>query len=81
MDEVQMCERMGVSFECPPSWKENPDYIGKDSYFGGESPLSTAIGYIVVIGFGAFFSLFTTAVVYIEKLFSGNASITSEHFK
>jgi len=75
-----MCERMGVSFECPPSWKENPDYIGKDSYFGGESPLSTAIGYIVVIGFGAFFSLFTTAVVYIEKLFSGNASITSEHF-
>ena len=63
MDEVQMCERMGVTFKCPVSWEENPGYIGKDSFFGGESPLSTAIGYVVVIGFGAFFSLFTTAVV------------------
>mmetsp|Transcript_24041 Transcript_24041/g.54586 ORF Transcript_24041/g.54586 Transcript_24041/m.54586 type:complete len:721 (-) Transcript_24041:145-2307(-) len=81
MDE-RMCERMGVTFVCPESW--NPvyegEYIGKDSYFGGESPLSKAVGYIVVIGFGAFFSLFTTLVVYIEKLFSGNATITSEHF-
>jgi len=81
MDEVQMCERMGVTFKCPVSWEENPGYIGKDSFFGGESPLSTAIGYVVVIGFGAFFSLFTAAVVYIEKLFSGNAPITSEQFK
>lgn len=75
MDE-RMCERMGVTFVCPESW--NPvyegEYIGKDSYFGGESPLSKAVGYIVVIGFGAFFSLFTTLVVYIEKLFSGNAT-------
>ena len=81
MDD-QMCERMGVTFKCPISWGFNDGaYIGKDSYFGGAPPLSQAVGYIVVIGFGLFFSLFTTFVVYIEKLFSDNASITSEHFK
>ena len=66
---------------CPPSWAENPEYQGQTSYFGGAPPLSLTIGYLVVLGFGALFSVFTTIVVYLDKVFAGNASITSEHFK
>ena len=66
---------------CPASWEENPEYFGMSSYFGDSPPLSTAVGYIVVLGFGVFFSLFTTIVVYLDKVFSGNATLTSEQFK
>ena len=37
-------------------------------------------GYVVVLGFGAAFSVFTTILVYIEKYFTGS-QITSEQFK
>ena len=67
--------------ECPPSWAENPEYQGMDSYFGGAPPLSLTVGYLVVLGFGALFSVFTTLVVFLDKVFAGNATITSEHFK
>lgn len=56
------------------------EYSGKDSYFEGNTPLSKAVGYIVVLGFGALFSVFTTAIVYFDKKFKGNANMTSEHF-
>jgi len=65
---------------CPPSWLENPEYQGMSSYFGGEPPLSKAIGYLVVVGFGALFSVFTTCIVFLEKKFSDNATLTSEQF-
>ena len=73
-------EILGVA-ECPASWAVNPEYQGMSTYFGGEPPLSTAIGYIIVLGFGVFCSIFTTIVVWLNKSFSGNATITSEHFK
>lgn len=57
------------------------EYAGQESFFGGESPLPVSVGYAVVLGFGIAFSIFTTAIVYIEKLFSGNAVMTSEKFK
>ena len=66
---------------CPPSWAEDPEYQGMSSYFGGETPLSLTVGYLVVLGFGALFSVFTTLVVFLDKTFAGNASQTSEHFK
>jgi len=66
---------------CPPSWEEDPEYQGMESYFGGSPPLSKAVGYLVVIGFGALFSLFTTCIVFLDKKFSDNATITSEQFK
>ena len=66
---------------CPPSWEEDPQYQGMESYFGGSPPLSKAVGYLVVIGFGALFSLFTTCIVFLDKKFSDNATITSEQFK
>lgn len=56
------------------------EYAGKESFFGGESPLPVSVGYAVVLGFGAAFSIFTTAIVYVEKLYSGNIIMTSEKF-
>jgi hypothetical protein len=38
-------------------------------------------GYLIVLGFGALFSVFTTALVYMEKYFAGGAEMTSEQFK
>jgi hypothetical protein len=55
-------------------------YSGMESYFEGNTPLSKAVGYIVVLGFGAVFSVFTTAIVFFDKKFKGNANMTSEHF-
>ena len=70
---------------CPPSWADSPEFQGQESYFGGAPPLPTSVGYIIVIGFGVFFSLFTTAIVYLDKYYSKNkgdgALMTSEHFK
>jgi hypothetical protein len=61
---------------------EQPEiYAGKESFFEGEPPLPQSVGYAVVLGFGIAFSIFTTAIVYIEKCFSGDAAMTSEKFK
>ena len=57
------------------------EYQGQDSFFGGEPPLSKGVGYLVVLGFGALFSVFTTILVYINKYFGSKGDITSEHFK
>lgn len=65
---------------CPPAWAANPDFQGQSSYFGGEAPLPVSVGYVVVLGFGLFFSIFTTIVVYVDKAFSANATLTSEEF-
>ena len=54
---------------------------GQTSFFGGVPPLSKGVGYLVVVGFGFLFSIFTTAIVYFDKLVKGNATMTSEHFK
>lgn len=56
-------------------------YKGVESYFGGEAPLSEGIGYLVVLGFGMFFSIFTTFLVFLNKRFGKNGNETSEHFK
>jgi hypothetical protein len=57
------------------------EYAGMSSFFEGEAPLSQAVGYIVVLGFGAAFSIFTTLLVYLERKHSGGGGITSEQFK
>ena len=56
-------------------------YAGQDSFFGGAPPLSEGIGYLVVLGFGAAFSIFTTILVYIEGKYSGGGAMSSEKFK
>eukprot|EP00429_Kryptoperidinium_foliaceum_P113792 CAMPEP_0176300826 /NCGR_PEP_ID=MMETSP0121_2-20121125/60530_1 /TAXON_ID=160619 /ORGANISM="Kryptoperidinium foliaceum, Strain CCMP 1326" /LENGTH=53 /DNA_ID=CAMNT_0017642243 /DNA_START=54 /DNA_END=211 /DNA_ORIENTATION=+ len=48
----------------------SPEYIGQQSFFGGTTPLPEWSGYAIVLGLGAFFSLFTTALVYIDKVYN-----------
>jgi len=57
------------------------EYHGQEDFFGGEPPLSRSVGYFVVLGFGAIFSIFTTIVVYLDQRMSGKKEMTSEHFK
>lgn len=66
-----------ASLETPPFSR----YAGQDSFFGGSPPLSEGVGYLVVLGFGALFSLFTTGLVLMNKYFGTYGDITSEHFK
>ena len=56
-------------------------YDGDTSFFGGTPPLSEGIGYLVVLGFGAIFSIITTILVLLNKYFGAKGEITSEHFK
>ena len=45
---------------CPVAWTVGADaaeMVGRDSYFQGTTPLDTWVGYLVVIGFGALFSV------------------------
>ena len=54
-------------------------YFEKDSYFGGSPPLSEGVGWGVIIGFGVFFSLFTTIIVWLSHKYTDTKE-TSEHF-
>lgn len=54
--------------------------MGQESFFEGSSPLPESVGYAVVLGFGAAFSIFTTILVFLEKKFAGGAALTSEKF-
>ena len=56
-------------------------YEGQESFFGGEPPLSTGVGYLVVLGFGALFSIITTMLIVLNHYFGSKGEITSEHFK
>merc|ERR1719214_170846 len=55
------------------------EYKGKESFFGDVTPLPLAAGYAIVLGFGAFFSLFTTMIVYLDKKYNATEH-TSEFF-
>lgn len=55
-------------------------YKGQESFFGGSAPLSEVVGYLVVLGFGAIFSVITTLLVLTDKYFGSGAAMTSESF-
>jgi len=61
------------------------DLCRATSFFDGQPPLSQGSGYAVVVGFGAFFSIFTTILVFLDYRFGGTkqtseqaSSITSQ---
>lgn len=56
-----------------------PKYAGQDSFFGTTPPLPEWSGYAIMLGFGAFFSVFTTVMVYLDKIANGTQH-TSEFF-
>jgi len=55
------------------------EYADQSSFFEGEAPLSLGVGYAIVLGFGAFFSVVTSAMVWLDQKFNGT-QITSEQF-
>ncbi|KAK1568846.1 hypothetical protein Q3G72_029680 [Acer saccharum] len=80
---------MGSQSQCPPfgfSGKYYDDDIGgsglcvrQSSFFQGKPVLNQAVGYSVILGFGAFFALFTSFLVWLEKRYVGSRH-TSEWF-
>lgn len=52
---------------------------GKCSFFGGEPVISQAVGWIVVVAFGALFTLLTSVMVFLDYRFGGSPH-TSEQF-
>lgn len=65
-----------VTIEVPPLL----EYQGQESFFGGTPPLPQWVGYVVVLAFGFGFSIFTTCLVYLDRLLTGSSTMTSEHF-
>ncbi|KAL9242636.1 hypothetical protein vseg_016619 [Gypsophila vaccaria] len=75
-----------MATQCPPF-----DYAGKyytssegscvrqTSFFEGKAVLNQGVGYSVILGFGAFFAVFTSFLVWLEKRYVGS-SHTSEWF-
>eukprot|EP00928_Gymnodinium_smaydae_P098880 TRINITY_DN929_c0_g1_i6.p1 TRINITY_DN929_c0_g1~~TRINITY_DN929_c0_g1_i6.p1 ORF type:complete len:682 (+),score=151.36 TRINITY_DN929_c0_g1_i6:69-2114(+) len=55
------------------------EYRKQVNFFGIDPPLPEWSGYAIVLGFGVFFSLFTTALVYIDKKVN-KTEHTSEFF-
>lgn len=56
------------------------EYAGAESFFGGDAPLDQWVGWVVVLGFGAAFSVFTSIIVMIGKTYGSGGNMTSEHF-
>lgn len=56
------------------------EYCNQTSFFGGTAILPVGAGYGVVLGFGLFFSLFTTLLVWLDSKFAGTEYGSSELF-
>lgn len=56
------------------------EYSTESSFFGDEAPLDEWVGYAVVLGFGGFFSIFTSLIVLADKYYGTKKEMTSEHF-
>ncbi|KAL0302527.1 UNVERIFIED_CONTAM: Urea-proton symporter DUR3 [Sesamum angustifolium] len=71
---------------CPP-FKFSAKYYHEDgggcfrqaSFFEGKAVLNQGVGYSVILGFGAFFAVFTSFLVWLEKRYVGSRH-TSEWF-
>ncbi|KAK6934877.1 Sodium/solute symporter [Dillenia turbinata] len=53
--------------------------VRQSSFFGGKAVLNQGVGYSVILGFGAFFAVFTSFLVWLEKRYVGSRH-TSEWF-
>jgi SSS family transporter len=53
--------------------------VRQSSFFEGKAVLNQGVGYSVILGFGAFFALFTSFLVWLEKRYVGSRH-TSEWF-
>ncbi|KAJ4729089.1 urea-proton symporter DUR3-like [Melia azedarach] len=72
--------------ECPPFGFSGKYYhedgggcVRQSSFFQGKPVLNQGVGYSVILGFGAFFAVFTSFLVWLEKRYVGSRH-TSEWF-
>jgi len=74
----QICAAQPLFSICSDLYNKVP----QQDFFGGTPPLGKVYGYLVVLGFGALFSIITTFLVFIERYYGGgdNTAMTSEHF-
>ncbi|KAI5056646.1 hypothetical protein GOP47_0028464 [Adiantum capillus-veneris] len=65
-----------ASLTCPAYYTEQAGAcVRQDSYFEGAALLSQGVGYGIVLGFGAFFAVFTSFLVWLEGRYVGAASL------
>ncbi|KAG5249116.1 urea-proton symporter DUR [Salix suchowensis] len=72
--------------QCPPLGfsakyysSEGGSCVRQTSFFEGKTVLNQGVGYSVILGFGAFFAVFTSFLVWLEKRYVGSRH-TSEWF-
>eukprot|EP00249_Psilotum_nudum_P017269 c26242_g1_i1 orf=339-2477(+) len=53
--------------------------VRQSSFFGGRALLGQGLGYAIILGFGAFFAVFTSLLVWLERRYVGSRH-TSEWF-
>ncbi|CAI8588327.1 unnamed protein product [Vicia faba] len=79
---------MDSSSQCPPFEYSSKYYhvsengggcVRQTSFFQGKPLLNQGVGYSIILGFGAFFALFTSFLVWLEKRYVGSRH-TSEWF-
>ncbi|CAK8540239.1 unnamed protein product [Lathyrus sativus] len=79
---------MDSSSQCPPFEFSSKYYhvsengggcVRQTSFFEGKPLLNQGVGYSIILGFGAFFALFTSFLVWLEKRYVGSRH-TSEWF-
>ncbi|CAL5441017.1 unnamed protein product [Camellia sinensis] len=46
--------------------------VRQSSFFGGKADLNQGVGYSIILGFGAFFAVFTSFLVWLEKRYVGS---------
>lgn len=83
---AQTAEVIRQSFSCGDT-KTFRNYFGfpeygdrcATSFFGADVPLSPWVGYVIILGFGLVFGLFTVGLVYLEQVLTGQ-KMNSEFF-
>ncbi|KAL9274076.1 Urea-proton symporter DUR3-like protein [Drosera capensis] len=78
---------MASSSSCPPfsfaakyyHETSGGECVRQSSFFQGQAVLNQGVGYSVILGFGAFFAVFTSFLVWLEKRYVGSRH-TSEWF-
>lgn len=63
------------------------EYLGQDTFFQNNSPLSLSVGYGIVLGFGFFSTIVITSLVYLDTKYGSpsnsgtkNKEMNSEEF-
>lgn len=74
-----MCPPLGFSAKYYTTVSPGGECMRQSSFFQGKAVLNQGVGYSVILGFGAFFAVFTSFLVWLEKRYVGSRH-TSEWF-